>query len=453
MPHYRQSRWRRVFWQGGAPTVHVAHDRAYLWQTGAVPRYDPALVIGESSIVALASIWDTSAGAIMESGPIDPYMPGTGARGDIGPLPVWTAQYLVGQDARSFDSMLRASEQAASWPIHFRDESTGRPLSVADHPEVAILGSDDGLPPCGGVCDSPYYPDDAHQPSLAYVPYLLTGDAFHLEELQLWATFNAFYWGDHGGALGLVGQQQIRGQAWALRTIAHAAYITPDGDAMKPYFNALVDNNIAAYIARYVDQAPNALGHVIPRSGDAIAFWQDDFFSWTMGALVDLGFDAAMPLVAYKARFPVGRMIDPGFCWVMASANWVSVEDASGMALFGDFAALYQAIVATDPDAIRPEWIADAIRSDTQAFFDAPCGGEVMGQLMGGLSAGTMIGYPDHPESYSMNIGPALAVAVDANIDGADLAWTTWRSRANDYSPSLDEAPHWGVVPRTIEQP
>lgn len=450
--HYRQSRWRRAFWRGTAPAIHVVHDADHLWRTGAVPRYAPTLNASESSLVELGDVWNTPDGDIMGPGPVDTYMPGGGARGDIGPLPRWTALYLISQDHRAFDTMVRASEQAASWPVHFRDESTGEPLSVAEHPEVAILGSDDGLPACGGDCSTPYEPDDAHQPSLAYVPYLLTGDVFHLEELQFWAAYDSVYWGDHGGPLGLVLDQQIRGQAWSLRTIAHAAYVTPDDHPFKASLWTVVDNNVDAYLERYVVDAPNALGHVVPRSGTSIAFWQDDFFTWMVGALVDMGFSQAAPLLDFKARFSVGRMTDPEFCWVMASANWVVVHDDGDAALFDTFGELYQHLVVDDPEGIAPDWIADSIRADTDAFLAAECASEAMGQLMG-FPAGTMIGYPDNPESYSMNIGPALAAAVDAGLPDAELAWTTWQSRANDYAPSLDETPHWAVVPRALETP
>ncbi len=453
--HDRQSRWRRVFWIGRSPAVHVVHDRNDLWRSGAVPRYNPALNISNESVMTAAAVWDTPAADLMGSGPIDPYMPGPGARGDIGPLPSWTAQYLVGQDARAFETMVRASEQAASFPVHYRDANTGVALSVAEHPQVALLGNEDNLPACGGDCASPYEPDDAHQPSLAYVPYLLTGDPFHLEELQLWAAYNTFYWGDHGGGLGLVGEQQIRGQAWALRTIAHAAYITPDDHPLRGVFETIVANNIDAFVDRYVVGQPNALGHVVadPWAGGAISFWQDDFFTWMVSLLVDLGFDDATPLLAYKARFAVGRITDPDFCWTMASANWVTVEDSGGAPLFDEFGTLYEAIVASDLEAIRPASLQDAIRSDPQGFLATSCGGAEMGQRMGGFPAGTMIGWPSSPESYSMNIGAALAAAVDADVANAVDAWTTWQTRSNEYSPSLDEAPHWGIVPRRIEQP
>ena len=33
------------------------------------------------------------------------------------------------------------------------------------------------------------YPDNAHQPSLAYIPYLLTGDRYDADQVAAWADF------------------------------------------------------------------------------------------------------------------------------------------------------------------------------------------------------------------------------------------------------------------------
>ena len=41
-----------------------------------------------------------------------------------------------------------------------------------------------------GPGQSPLIPDNAHQPSLAYVPYLLTGDRFYAEEMAFWANYS-----------------------------------------------------------------------------------------------------------------------------------------------------------------------------------------------------------------------------------------------------------------------
>jgi hypothetical protein len=96
-------------------------------------------------------------------------------------------------------------------------------------------------------------PDLAHYPAMVYVPYLVTGDWYLLEEMYLVA-------GSHlAGAVNGTNQfsrhdnwgwfndedVQTRGQAWALRDIAEAAFLAPDGTPEKAYFTEKTLNNLA----------------------------------------------------------------------------------------------------------------------------------------------------------------------------------------------------------------
>src|SRR6478735_9995444 len=38
--------------------------------------------------------------------------------------------------------------------------------------------------------NDPLVPDAAHEPALDFLPYLITGDRFYLEELEFWAEWN-----------------------------------------------------------------------------------------------------------------------------------------------------------------------------------------------------------------------------------------------------------------------
>ena len=83
-----------------------------------------------------------------------------------------------------------------------------------------------------GDCTILLTPDTAHQPSFAFVPYIVTGDYYFLEELKFWGNYNlinnlAQY---RDLTKGLMKSEQIRGVAWSMRTIGQAAYILPDND-------------------------------------------------------------------------------------------------------------------------------------------------------------------------------------------------------------------------------
>jgi hypothetical protein len=267
-----------------------------------------------------------------------------------------------------------------------------------------------------------HVPDDAHQPSIAYLPYLLTGDYFFLEELQFWAQWNMILANPayRETSKGLLKWSQVRGQAWSMRTLGHAAYITPDADPLKKGFADKLRNNIEWYLAATAGNASaNKLGwldagYARAYSPNGIAPWQDDFFTWSIGHLADLGFAGAKELAMWKGRFVVGRLMDPGYCWLQAAAYSLQIGPADKSSLFGTFGEVYK------------------------ANFPASTG-------CNGL---VMDGYPDNATGYPANMQPALAAAVDAGVPDAAEAWARYESRKpkQDYAGS----PQFAVMPKVI---
>ncbi|HVK66553.1 MAG TPA: hypothetical protein VM694_18850 [Polyangium sp.] len=446
--HLRKARWRKAFWWGEDPQVDVEHDIPHLLSTGAVPHFDPTLVPAEAALANLDAQYSEKAYEPMGIGLANPYMPSTGGRPDIGPMPGWSAMWLLSMDERAKRATLGTADGAGSWPIHYRDKETDRPVSLEDHAYMTLLGNpgdavnpetgvSDAFPACGGDCTSPFDPDSAHQPSFAYLPYLLTGDRYYLEELQFWANFNMLQSnpGYRGQEKGLVQFDQTRGQAWSLRTLGQAAYITPDTDPMKKYFTDRVGYNLDWYKTTYLDNPDaNVLG--IITNGYSVyedgttAPWMDDFFTWSVGHLVSLGFEDARPLLDYKAKFPVGRMIGPDFCWIFASVYHLPVKDTAQNTFYTTFADAYQATL---------------VHEGQSALASASCGGpEMAAALM--LQEGEMVGYSPSTEGYPSNLQPALAAAVESKIPGAKQAWDQFMARS--VKPDYSTEPQFAVVPR-----
>jgi hypothetical protein len=483
--HFSRARWRKSFWWGEEPKAHVRHDAAYLIRTGALPSYDTSVKPTAAALTALATSWANAKTEPMAPGLVVTYMPMTGGRPDIGPLPQWAAMYLLSMDARAKAVTLGNSDLAGSWPIHYRDKNTGRPVSLADYPYMTLLGrpgdtvnpktrKSEAFPACTACSTAPYSyaPDSAHQPSLAYLPYVVTGDHYHLEELQFWANYNMVqanpYYRDFDK--GLLKSDQVRGQAWSLRTLGQAAYITPDADPMKSYFSERLQHNLAWYHATYVEGRPNALG-VLDGSGKypgpAIAYatpsgpstgvapWQDDFFTWSVGHLANgLGQDAALPLAQWKAAFPVGRMTARGYCWIDAATYALSVRPAAGAALFTDLAQAYQATMR----GVNTAGAAVPLVNSTGArYLDQPCGSAAqaswrtqydkdMRVSRGPWLVGEMTGYATSQSGYPSNMQPALAAAVDAGAPNAQQAWDLFIKRP--VKPDYSAAPQWAIVPQ-----
>jgi len=449
LTHFHHSRWRKMFWWGGdASQVLVKHNTAYLIASRALPNYDQSVIMKESALAGLKTKWTGTAIEPMGIGLALAYMPTTGGRNDLGLLPGWAASYLLSMDARAKEVTLGTADLAGSWSMHYRDKNTGRPVSLINYPYMTIAGIptdtknpatklQEAFPKCavGGSCTTPYKHDTAHQPGFAYLPYLVTGDYYYLEELQFWAMYNVFSTnpGYRKNIAGLLEPEQVRGQAWSMRTLAQAAYITPDGDALKIDFGRILASNLDWYNKAYTDNpAANVFNvldmksAVIYNDDRGVAPWQDDFFTSAIGHAAELGFAGAKKLLAWKAKAPVIRMTDPGICWIDGALYSMNIRDS-----------------ATAPLYTTMTQVADA--SETATFRSLECGSAPMASFLS-LKVGEMTGYSSSIAGYPSNMQPALAFAVDARLPNAAAGWTRFMSRT--VKPNYGESPQFAIVPR-----
>ncbi len=453
LTHYRHARWHKVFWWGKEPGIYTRHDTRYLQATQAVPHYDPELTIPEDVLEEQGQVQYTP----MSNVEINDYMPEAGADKGIGPLPRWAARYLISGDPRAYHGVLANGDAGGSYAAHYRDIDTDLPVSLDDYPYVTgdkrQYPKDHIVALCETDCASPLTRDTAHQPSIAFLPYLLTGDHYYLEELLFWANGNLISSsiGTREGSKGLLRGQQVRGQAWSLRTLAQAAYITPDAHPMKAYFNEKLQNNIDYYLDLYANNpAANKLG-ALPHHNDldTAAPWMDDFFTWAVGYTVELGYSDFLPMLAWKSKYPVGRMASPGdeFCWIFGGVYQLAIGVAGDKT---DPANWFQSL-----NEVYLNNFGNRQNSDGVYVRDMPCAGQEMADWLADFDRnrssylpGEMYGYSDSPVGYPANLQPALAVAVDHGIANAGLAWQRLIDRAKfpDYSSN----PQFAVTPRSL---
>jgi hypothetical protein len=433
-----RTRWRQVFWWDTPVDVFMKHDLAYLKKTRTIPNYDPNGRMPKGD--QLYSKYSSSNRGPMGPGIIAPAMGVTGGRPDIGPLPGWTVAYLLSMDPRAAEMTMSAGDLGGSFPSHYRNEKTGRPTTSEDYPKISThynyVGRGEGklaLPDLGGYGRG-FLPEAAHEPSLAFIPYLVTGERYYLEELQFWSQFNAWATAPeyHGFAKGLIGWDQIRGQAWSLRTLAQAAYITPDADPLKATLLRQLHANAEWYDKTYTNN-PNAnIFHTALRLSDnatAVAPWMDDFLTWAAGYTVGLGFEDWRPFARWKAYFPVQRMINPDYCYVMATKYYINVMDRQHHFL-GSWA---DAFVHNIPKQYR-----DNARN-------MKCGSDEMMAAFKLHREGEMAGDSPSPGGYPAQMQPALAAAVDLGVPGATQAWEKFRTRP--VQPKEGIQPQWAIVP------
>jgi hypothetical protein len=453
VPHYNQSRWRRVFWWGPDGLADVRHNSSYLMATRAVPTYDSRISMSGGTLDQIRSAFRSNSD-LMDIGDLNASMPAGGGRGEIAPIPLWAAAYVITSDLRAKESTVGHGDQAGAWPMHYRDEVTGRPISLDTYPNLSILGGT-GFPGCGGNCSTPYEPEVAHHPTLAYVPYLITGDYYLMEEMQFWANWVMFYGESnrHGGAEGLVVWDGIRGQAWAMRTLAQAAYATPDNHPLKSYFNAKLQNNLDFYNTTWLNSNPlGYITHTGPMEWTGlrqwVATWMDDFLTWSFGHIVALGYTQARPMLEWKAKFPVGRLTDPNMCWILASTYWPTVMDDVYLGGTGQPVDTWNEwrrtiIWSWNDDAFRPPSINIAGRE--QELINASCNSSQMSSILG-LSQGYMIGW-DGADGYGANMQPAVAVAIEAGVPNAQAAFDRLMNASSFPRDGFNSQPQWAIFP------
>lgn len=474
LKHFHKSRWRKVFWSGIDPQIHVRHNSAYLMASKALPNYDTSFSISETGLTVINNRWLSSNTTPMGNGIVTTAMPMVGGRPDIGPLPQWAAMYLLSMDSRAKKITLGVGDLAGSWPIHYRDKITDLPMSIDDYPYSGLFGSradktdpktkrDYSFPDCFDCSTSPfnYNPDANHQPSMAYLPYLVTGDYYYLEELHFWANFNFLKQNPYyrGYSKGLVKSHEVRGQAWSLRTLGHAAYITPDLHPLKKYFTDKLNNNIDFYNNLYTYGNANQLG-IISHSNIAyntpsgkmtgFAPWMDDFVTWSAGHLYELGFKNAKQFLEWKSKFPISRMTTNGYCWIDGAIYAIAVRPSEFSPLFTNILDAYLATMrAADGSPL--------VNSTGAKYLDQPCGSQAMadwrtqydkdmGVRRGVWVAGEMIGYASVASGFPSNMQPALAVAATSGIPNSQTAWNIFINRP--VKPDYSTEPQWAIVPR-----
>lgn len=478
LTHFHHARWRKVFWLGAEPMVDVQYDIAYLLGTGALPNYDRSVVPSQTALAKLKAAWDAADSGPMSMPLVNKYMPSTGGRPDIGLQHAWAALYLLSMDARARQVTLGLGDLAGSWPVHYRDKKTDQVVSIVDYPYVRDLrvGSDsinpatrqsEDMPRCQSTdkanCATPYSPDTAHEPSFSYLPYLLTGDTYHLDELLFWANWNLVSMNPHYRAFeqGLVYDNQVRAQAWDMRTLGHAAYITPDAHPMKAYFRQILMNNLN-YYAKFSSGAGNQLGYLDGHFGYAVVYdgptgpktgiapWMDDFFTSAIGHLHEMGFAEARPVLEWKARFPIGRMMADGYCWIDGAIYALMVRPSSTMPYFDSFAKAYQA-------TMRNKDGTPMINSTGARYLDQPCGSQQQADWRTQFERdskssrtpwlkGEMPGYATSPEGFPAHMQPALAMAAVTGLPNAREAWNRFSNRP--VKPDYSEHPQFAIVPR-----
>jgi hypothetical protein len=436
-------------WLGTDPQIVGGHDTAYMKSTRLVPNYAGVTPTSSANLASLASTYTPLA-----QGNFSNSMGTTGYHGSIGLLPQWDALYVTSSaDARAWRAVQINGYCAGRYGIHYRDESTNRAPRMSSYPNL-VLGEGSGIGDRGASSKSTYTPaasgtappvfKSSHMPAIGYMAYLVTGRWYFMDEVQLLSSalflkqtdivrgFTQYIIDSASGA------NQVRGMAWALRSLAHAATVTPDSDAvMRAEYVNSINNNINRYHDYYVGNG-NVGGHVAGADfddpGQRQSPWEDDFVTMAFGFLADQQLHSSAhqakldQFLAYKYQAVVGRL-GPG---TPGTYNF-------------EYAAQYRLTIApvSGPDwaGKTGPWYADWGALAAGAGIPPNSGTNTLRGDSGANPAELATGYWG-------NLHPAIAYAVDHGASGAALAYQRLTGASN-YQPSVfNNTPEWGIVPR-----
>lgn len=477
LTHISRSRWHKRFWLGAdLATIRIDHNIRYLVSTNAIPHYDTSILVSPSLLSSKYAAWtgadktiDGSAGGI---GNFDKTLGSAGAHDWIGLMSTWDVLYLLTMDDRMLETSLGNADLGGRIPWHFREADTRAGTGdYFDGASVETLGrvvsvnarKTETLSDLSFSCGAQYAADEIitgsasldgwdvkrdHMPDLAYVPYLTTGRYYYLEELQYQAAYivghkpgcySQLY--NRQGEAGYLMDSQLRGDAWGFRTMAYAAFISPDATPEKAYFEDKLKNNIAlwegerdvplSYSAKQSHWAwantnrrdPSPLGVWRDRNAgfiqaplredgyllSAASPWEENFLLCTLGMARQFGYSTDS-LLRYMARLRFHNLLDP----------------SSSKYLIGQYRIPTKLTSTGDWIQTWPEY--------TNAYSPIPTG-------WGTDSTA------DH--GYGFIALAAVSFLHPYTVDGytGQQAWTVFKTQQPGQNRFATESPKWAIVP------
>ncbi len=258
---------------------------------------------------------------IMGNSNITIFIGETGERMDIGQNPEYTAAYMATENEGMYESMMTWAEASASGPWHINDPTTngiinwdnwGKFTTWGDQPRShgsAMYLSPHPLPKATCI-----RPEDAHHPCLSYIPFLLTGDPFHAEELQY--QINYYLGAEHNVDVRryIFDKLQTRGWAWMLRSTVFA-YLACDNIQSgrllpKEFWKKVLDNNLAWITDNFMNsQSTKERVFSSGTSKPHMGWWQEDYLCGVLAMMQRLGkFPEWKPALEWKIKSNINRL-------------------------------------------------------------------------------------------------------------------------------------------------
>jgi hypothetical protein len=212
--------------------------------------------------------------------------------------------------------------------------------------------------------------DTAHKPSLAYVPYLVTGRRFYADEMAFHANYAIMSTPPSGEEWprlnGLLWENQPRGLAWALRDVADAAAYLPDNHPYKAYYGRVVTNNLET-LDEYARTEASPLGFVLfgtGYDGEYLVYscWMTAFQVWSFDhARVQTGATAGVAIRDLVAGNLIGMINGDEEGFPGTYAIWDKIRygtrapDYGPVTYFTTWAEVFEATFVYEDGTVEPD--------------------------------------------------------------------------------------------------
>jgi hypothetical protein len=509
------------YWIGiAAPPiqVNIDYNLAYLSSTRFLPNYDPSVKISSAAITTAYNFaW---AGKLHDpyDGSWDggsPYlgvaMGNAGNSGWIGPYPNWIPPWLYTGDWRMRQIALGVADGSAAFPNNMRESDPtrrflrteakgsgtglGRVVSIAGRPGMmngvggqvcSVNGQLAGRAFCYGYPGVDALPlittssnIDAglpwgssgfdHMANQFYPQYLMTGDPWYLNEMYMWNGFllSGTYPNWPGKTVSAAGRgpdgtyanivDELRGEAWGIRSIAETAFIAPDGTPEKTYFTTSVNDllgiwegNLGITGTSYDGTMPKQWAQTqgdpessAPgRTPPGTHLWQS-FGTAAIKSVENAGIlvpgqtsQVGDPWMLSYMQYGIGRAVELGFVSAEAIQAYTAQFFLGAIAADPDMLEIYE-FPTVSVSGVNYDW-SNVTAALSPAYLTGVGWNSALGQDLPQLFASDNVN-----EGRHVWLQPGMAMMVDQGL----TTWDWWSS--NVYSKINWSDPRWDIVPRT----
>lgn len=447
------------YWYGTQnPNIIPYFNTKYLQETELVPTYRANVSQSSSMVTNLVSTYTPLQRWNFEYS--QDTMSSAGYASPIGLLPLHDVLYFVSTGANIYPSVIRNAYSAWRYGIHYRDETTNRPLRFSSYPTLVIWNGGAMTDRWGSSANN-YIPtatgwaapqwDGSHHPSIWYVAYLLTGKFYFMEEVQFASTANYINITDtyRGWSNGVFDENrlQTRNAGWSMRTLAQALTVTPDDDSvLRNEFTNSMKANIDHFYNRYIAQPNNPFWLLANVDYGGQSFFRASLFmnDFCVGAFgYALSLNLPIPSVSatklhdfffWHAQSAVGRLGWSGSFWYINAVPYTMAYSPSKTVDFvGGTGPWYSSWEQMYDVTFNTLYVWRSWIGSTEWFlaWESPPGAWAAW-------------------SFWWNLQPAIAYAVRQGVPWAS-AWyqrminaSNWQNLAQEFN---SQTAVWGVAP------